>query len=312
MTDGGEPSRTALEPGDAGTGGRCAPDDGPANAPDGLRNVRLLVAYDGTDFRGLAESDGVRTVMGELRAAFERMARRPLRLTAAGRTDAGVHGWGQVVTGRVPADLDLDRVRNGLNGMCGPEIAVRSVDWVDDDVDARFSATSRAYRYDVWNDPAPHPASARTTWHVRHALDVDAMNEAATHLLGEHDFASFCRRAKVADGEPEKSTVRIVATARWRRVGLDGVAAADVSPLLRFEIAASSFCHQMVRSIVGTLVEVGGGSRPPGSIPATLAARDRAAAGRVAPPTGLTLWHVDYTGRRWDDPARPEPRPPLS
>ena len=303
MTDGTEPSRTALEPGTAGTGGRSASGDDRTDRlrrDDGLRNVRLLVAYDGTDFRGLAESDGVRTVMGELRTALERMTRRPLRLVAAGRTDAGVHGWGQVVTGRLPDHLDLARVRNGLNGMCGPEIAVREVEWADDELDARFSATGRAYRYDVWNDPVPHPSLARTTWHVRHPLDLGAMNEAATALRGEHDFASFCRRAKVAEGEPEKSTVRILTSAHWRRVALDGVADDHDSPLLRFEIAASSFCHQMVRSIVGTLVEVGGGSRPTDSIGATLAARDRSSAGRVAPPTGLTLWHVDYSGRRWD------------
>ena len=267
--------------------------------PD-ARNLRLVVAYDGTDFHGFAESDAVRTVMGELRAALERMARTSLELTAAGRTDAGVHGWGQVVTGRFPADLDPERIRNGVNGMCGPEIAVRSAEWVDDTFDARFSATSRAYRYDVWNAAAPHPSLARTTWHVRHALDVGAMNGAAVDLAGEHDFTSFCRRAKPMEGRPERSMVRIVERAVWRRVALDGVADADSSPLLRFEIAASSFCHQMVRSITGTLVEVGSGRRAADSMPSTLAAFDRAAAGRVAPPTGLTLWHVGYDGSRWD------------
>lgn len=273
------------------------------------RNLRLVVAYDGTDFRGFAESDGVRTVMGELRVALERMARVPLELTAAGRTDAGVHGWGQVVTGRVPASLDPARLLQGLNGMCGPEIAVRSAEWADDEFDARFSATSRAYRYDVWNALVHHPSLARTTWHVRHPLDVDAMNAAAAHLVGEHDFTSFCRRPKVGDDRPEPSMVRIVQRAEWHRVALDGVADAsqELPSLLRFEIAASSFCHQMVRSTVGTLVEVGGGRRSPESIPETLAAHDRAAAGRVAPPTGLTLWHVGYDGTRWDEERRAEP-----
>lgn len=278
------------------------------------RNLRLVVAYDGTDFRGFAESEGVRTVMGELRSALERMVRAPLDLTAAGRTDAGVHGWGQVVTGRVPASLEPARLQQGVNGMCGPEIAVRTAEWADDGFDARFSATSRAYRYDVWNAPVHHPALARTSWHIRHPLDVGAMNAAAGHLLGEHDFTSFCRRAKVGDGRPEPSMVRILQRAEWHGVALEGLdgnvhgAGAPVSALLRFEISATSFCHQMVRSIVGTLVDVGGGRRAADAIPAMLAARDRAAAGRVAPPTGLTLWHVGYDGVRWDadrhDPDR--------
>jgi tRNA pseudouridine38-40 synthase len=265
-----------------------------------MRNMVLVVAYDGTDFHGFAESGQVRTVMGELRAALERMSRVPLGLTAAGRTDAGVHGWGQVVTGLIPEDMDLDRIQNGVNGMCGPEIAVRSAAWADDHFDARFSATSRSYRYDVWNDTAPNPSLARTTWHVRHRLDLDAMNAAAAHLLGEHDFASFCRRVKVAEGDREKSTVRILEHAAWHRVGLDGIAPTETSPLVRFEIRATSFCHQMVRSIVGTLVEVGMGKRSVDSLPASLAALHRNAAGKVAPPTGLTLWHVGYDGARWD------------
>lgn len=288
------PERPGVRPfSDGATGGA-------ATGGAATRNLRLVVAYDGTDFHGVAESGDVRTVMGELRAALERMARGPLELTIAGRTDAGVHAWGQVVTGRFPASLDPERIRNGVNGMCGPEIAVRAADWVDDSFDARFSATSRSYRYDVWNASSPHPTLARTTWHVRPPLDVEAMDLAARHLVGEHDFASFCRRVKVADGEAEKSTVRIVTTAAWRRVALDGVAEAVDSPLVRFEVAASSFCHQMVRSIVGTLVEVGAGRRDPGSLPDTLAALDRNAAGKVAPPTGLTLWEVGYDGVRWD------------
>lgn len=260
----------------------------------------LVVAYDGTDFRGFAESDGVRTVMGDLRVAAERVARVPLDLTAAGRTDAGVHGWGQVVTGRLPADLDPARVQHSINRMCAPNISVRAAEWAAEDFDARFSATSRSYRYDVWSDPNPHPSLARVTWHVRQPLDVEAMNAAGEMLLGEHDFASFCRRAKVGEGHPEKSMVRILQRAQWHRVGLEGVASGQPSPLIRFEIAASSFCHQMVRSVVGTLVEVGMGKRRADSLADTLAALDRASAGKVAPPTGLTLWHVGYDGVRWD------------
>lgn len=251
----------------------------------------MLVAYDGTDFHGFAEAVGVRTIMGDLRDALQRVARCELDLTAAGRTDAGVHGWGQVVTGRFPDTADLDRLRQSVNKMCAPAIAIRSIDWCADDLSARFSATSRAYRYDIWNHEVPNPLVARHTWHVPEPLDIDRMNQAAAHLLGQHDFASFCRRPKVGEGRPEKSLVRIVQRAQWSVVD---------EPLVRFDVAATSFCHQMVRSFVGTLVDVGRGKRAADSIPATLAALDRHAAGPVAPPTGLTLWNVDFTGVRWD------------
>lgn len=258
-------------------------------------NVRLTVAYDGTDFRGFAESEGVRTVAGELRRAIETVVRAPVVLTGAGRTDAGVHAWGQVVSALLPADADLDRLARSVNALCAPDIAVRDVARVPEEFSARFSATARSYRYSIWNDPAPNPLLARTTWHVPAALDVDAMNRGADHLVGEHDFSSFCRRPKPADGG-EASLVRRVVHARWEV----GDAAPWGERVVRFDIAASSFCHQMVRSIVGTLVDVGRGRRSADSVPATLAARDRAHAGGVAPPTGLVLLGVDYSGERWD------------
>jgi len=260
------------------------------------RNLRLTVAYDGTDFRGFAESDGVRTVLGELRRAVETVVRRPVELTGAGRTDAGVHGWGQVISGELPATVDLGRLVRSVNALCGPDISVRDAAWAEATFSARFSATSRTYRYQIWNTGSGNPLLARSAWHVPHTLDLVAMNAAAEHLLGEHDFSSFCRRPKPAPGFGEPSLVRHLRTAIWSLVDEDQWEAS----LLRFEISASSFCHQMVRSIVGTLVEVGSGRRPSGSIPATLSARDRNAAGQVAPPTGLVLWSVGYDGSRWD------------
>lgn len=259
-----------------------------------MRIAGLLVAYDGTDFHGFAESDGVRTVLGVLRASLERIVRRPVEPTGAGRTDRGVHAWGQVVSVPLPDDTDLDRVAHSINRMCGPSIAIRSAWWAADDFSARFSATGRTYRYDVWNSPVPHPFLARTTWHVPQELDVRAMNTAAAALVGDHDFSSFCRRPRSAAGRPEPTMVRHLVDARWSEPAVDD------GRLLRFEITATSFCHQMVRSIVGTLVDVGLHRRPADSIAGVLTARDRNAAGRVAPPTGLMLWSVDYSGRRWD------------
>ena len=260
------------------------------------RNLRLTVAYDGSDFHGFAESDGVRTVLGELRRAVETVVRCPVELTGAGRTDAGVHGWGQVVSGELPATTDPGRLERSVNGLCAPDISVRDAAWADPSFSARLSATGRTYRYLVWNDSAPNPLRLRTTWHVPLSLDFDAMNLAAGSLIGEHDFSSFCRRPRPGPGFAESGLSRHLHRASWT---YDDIEQWGTS-LLRFEITASSFCHQMVRSIVGTLVDVGLGRRAADSIPATLAAHDRNAAGQVAPPTGLVLWSVDYSGKRWD------------
>jgi tRNA pseudouridine38-40 synthase len=250
------------------------------------RRVRLVVAYDGTPFHGFAANTGVRTVMGDLSAAIETVIRHPVKLTGAGRTDAGVHAWGQVVSGDLPAGTDLDDLTRRLNKLCAPAIAVRSAEWTTNDFDARFSARWREYHYDVWNASSPNPLLAGRAWFVPQALARWAMEAACDPLIGEHDFTSFCRRPKVDEGEPEPSMVRRVLTARWVDVDGDG--------LLRFEIRANAFCHQMVRSIVGTLVDVGLHRASPGDIRGILLARDREAAGQVAPPNGLVLWSVGY------------------
>jgi len=257
-----------------------------------VRRVRCVVAYRGTDFRGFAPNYGVRTVMRELLTAASKVVRQPVEFSMSGRTDAGVHAWGQVVSGDLPGDTDLDDLRRRVNKMCAPEIAIRSIEWAAADFDARFSATSRRYRYHVWNDPAPNPLLCDLTWHVHRPLDLDAMRAASEPLLGEHDFASFCRKPKMPDGMEPASLVRVLHEATWSRV--------DDSPMLRFEIAGSAFCHQMVRSIVGTMVDIGIGRIHHSKMAGILEARSRDAAGGVAPPSGLVLWEVGYDGRRWD------------
>lgn len=267
---------------------------GAAAEPPTTRRMRFVVAYDGASFHGFAPNPGVRTVLGDLTDALERIARVPLEPVGAGRTDAGVHGWGQVVTVDVPAHLDPDDLRRRLDKLCGPEIAVREAGWVSADFHARFSATSRTYRYHVWNDRSPNPLLRHQAWHVPRPLRLWALRAAADPLIGEHDFASFCRTPPPRpDGSPA-STVRRLLRAEWARV--------DDSPLLRLEISATAFCHQMVRSIVGTMVDVGLGKRTPADVAVALAARDRAAAPTVAPPHGLVLHEVGYDGERWDAP----------
>jgi tRNA pseudouridine38-40 synthase len=251
-----------------------------------LVRLRLTVAYDGTDFHGFAANAGVVTVAGTLSEALSRVLGGPVELACAGRTDAGVHAWGQVVSFDAPAEgLDLDALARAVNHQCGSTIVVREAAVAEPDFHARFSAVSRRYRYTVDNRRAPDPFTRRFTWHVETPLDLERMRLGCDPLIGSHDFSSFCRAPKVAEGQPPASLVRRVVEARWVAAG-DGV--------LRFEIEANAFCHQMVRSLVGTLVDLGLGRRSPGEVTGMLRAGDRHAAGQVAPPRGLCLWQVTY------------------
>jgi tRNA pseudouridine38-40 synthase len=249
--------------------------------------VRLVVAYYGGPFHGFAVNAGVRTVGGVLTDAIGTVVGHPVDLTCAGRTDKGVHARAQVVTFDAAADrVDLPALQRSVNKMCGPAIAVSDAAVVDDRFDARFSATARRYRYRIVNRPDPDPFLAPFAWHVADPLSLPAMVLACDALIGEHDFSAFCRRPKRRDGEPA-SLVRRVTEAGWVDEG-DGI--------LRFEIEASSFCHQMVRSVVGTLVDVGRGRRRPGELLGTIRSGDRSQAGDLAPPQGLVLWTVRYPG----------------
>lgn len=248
--------------------------------------VRLDLAYDGSGFRGFWPNEGVRTVGGVLAEALGRVLGHSTEMTVAGRTDAGVHAAGQVVTFDVEDPTpDLDRLQQSVNKLCGPELVVTAASVVDPGFDARHSAVARHYRYTVVNRPVPDPFRATTAWHVTDPLDLRAMHLARDPLIGEHDFSSFCRRPKAPDGEPPASLVRRVLDASWHDLG-DGV--------LRFDISANAFCHQMVRSVVGTMVDAGRGRLTAGDVMGIIRARDRQAAGQPAPPHGLCLWRVDY------------------
>jgi tRNA pseudouridine38-40 synthase len=253
---------------------------------DALVRIRVDLSYDGSGFHGFAENRDVETVGGRLRAALERVLRHPVELTCAGRTDAGVHARGQVVSFDTTVEPEPERWRDSLNGLLGPRIVVRDVRVADPDFDARFSARSRTYRYTVLNRPVPDPFLAATAWWVPEPLDLTALAEACPPLLGEHDFSSFCRRPR---GRSEVSLVRRVLAAGWRELPSE-----DGPGLLGFEISSSSFCHQMVRSVVGLLVDVGRGRRTPADVAAAIAARDRSRVAQLAPPHGLVLWEVGY------------------
>jgi len=256
-----------------------------APAVEARTRVRMVVAYDGTGFKGFAaQGPGVRTVAGVLEEAAQKVLGHPVKVTCAGRTDAGVRAWGQVVhfdSSRETEDLDLAGLQRSLNRMLKTSVVVRAVNVAPSDFDARFSAVARRYRYTVVNTPTPDPFRASTAWHVKQPLDLRAMLAACDPFLGEHDFSSFCKKPD----DPARTMVRKVHDATWHDLG-EGV--------LRFDIEAQSFCHQMVRSIVGTIVDVGLGKLKAGDITWILRAKDRQFAGPVAPAHGLCLWEVLY------------------
>ncbi|MEE2631604.1 MAG: tRNA pseudouridine(38-40) synthase TruA [Actinomycetota bacterium] len=252
--------------------------------------VRGIVAYDGAPFHGFAANLGVPTVAASLDAALSRALRVPVSVTCAGRTDRGVHAVGQVISFDAPDEADLARVRRSVNRQCRPSVVVTTLDRAPDDFDARFSAIGRTYRYRILNRLDADPFTSPLAWHVPGRLDVDAMEAAAALLVGLHDFISFCRLPTVRSDGTMPTLVRRITGASWRWLdpGLSGIG------LLEFEVSASAFCHQMVRTMVGTLVDVGSGRLTVDSIPEILAARDRRASGEPAPPWGLTFWSVAY------------------
>ena len=246
----------------------------------GLVRLRLDVAYDGTEFSGWARQPGLRTVEETLARALSTAVRLPdvPTLTVAGRTDAGVHATGQVAHVDVPEASDLETLPRRLAGLLPGEIVVRRITVAAPGFDARFSATARRYRYRVTDLP-PDPLRRKDTLAWPRALDAPAMDEAAGGLVGEHDFAAYCRPREGA------TTVRTLRRIRVERE-LDGVVVATVE--------ADAFCHNQVRSMMGALLAVGEGRRPTSWPAEVLSAGVRDSAVTVAPPHGLTLVHVDY------------------
>jgi tRNA pseudouridine38-40 synthase len=247
--------------------------------------VRLDLGYDGTDFSGWAKQPGRRTVEGVLDDALKTVFGLdvPPGLTVAGRTDAGVHARGQVAHSDLPSISwaeHRERALHRLRGVLPADVRVTSAADAPDGFDARFSATSRRYSYQLSDDPnGVDPTRRRAVvWH-RRPLDVDAMNTAAALLLGEHDFAAFCKRREGA------STVRTLRRFEWVRAD-DGVLSATV--------VADAFCHNMVRSLVGACVAVGEERHEATWVSAVLEVRERSSAVKVMAPHGLTLDEVTY------------------
>lgn len=256
------------------------------------RTLVLEVAYNGTAYSGFAKQKDQRlaTVQGELEHALATYFRHPVETVCAGRTDAGVHALGQVVSCQLEqAELDAtnpSRLIISLNALTPDDIAIKDARFDRPDFSARFDAVSREYRYRIVTGPVPPLFLRDFAWWRRRELDIDAMRQAAAHLIGEHDFKSFCK-AQSAEGKTTMRRVNEIEILAEEQLG---------EQCLVIRIVGNAFLHSMVRTIVGTLVQVGNGNREAAWVADVLAARDRAAAGETAPACGLTFWKVEYEG----------------
>ena len=254
----------------------------------------IQLGYRGGDFAGYAEQPGQRTVAGELRRALETALRRPVELTCAGRTDAGVHALAQYVSLPVSSEelSTASRLQRALTALTPDDIAIRGLYRAEQGFSARFDAQARAYRYRIACGDAACPVLGwGHVWWLRSAsaLDADAMHEAAQCLLGEHDFRSFCKvssaEAILADGRSTSRFLSKVSVSRCIELGEE---------LVAIDVVGNAFLHNMVRAISGSLVEVGLGRRDASWLAQALEAKSRNAAGQTAPACGLTLERVDY------------------
>jgi tRNA pseudouridine38-40 synthase len=242
--------------------------------------VKLVLEYDGTRYVGWQVQPNGPSIQAEVERALGALHKAPRRVTAAGRTDAGVHARGQVVSFPEDRPLPLAAYVKGMNALLPEDVAVRGASIEPDGFDARRSARGKRYRYAIENVPTRAPLGRLQAWQLFGPLDVAAMRAAAAHLVGRHDFAAF----QAADCACDHAVREV------RRLDVLGEAGGRIE--LVFE--ATAFVKHMVRNVVGTLVEVGQGKRAPGSLPALLASRDRRAAGPTAPPQGLCLEEVFY------------------
>jgi len=243
-------------------------------------NVKLIVEYNGRGFHGWQKQPNLKTVQSELERVLKIIVRSPMGpLHAAGRTDAGVHARGQVVTFRVDDPPELWRIANGVSHLMKGELAVISAEIVPDDFHPGISSTHKQYSYRILNRPTPAVLESHLMWHIAHRLDMELMQQQLSALIGEHDFSSFRDSSCTA-----KTPVKTIYNAHLTSTG-------DV---ITFTVVGSGFLKQMVRNIVGTLTDIGRGRLLDRTVQQVLEARDRRVAGVTAPAHGLTMDWVSY------------------
>ncbi len=246
-----------------------------------LRRIKLTVAYDGTAYAGWQVQPNGTTIQEVMEGVFSRILQEPVRLRAAGRTDAGVHAREQVVDFADAGVRDIETIVHGGNALLPPDIRILSASVAPETFDARRHATEKEYRYFLYLSPVDSPFLSRYAWHIEKPLDLDAVREGLAHLVGEHDFTSFR-----GQGCNAISPVRTVFRA--------DVGKHDVPGLFSIDVAGAGFLRHMVRNIVGTVINAGKGKHSADHVGEILRARDRTAAGVNAPPHGLFLWRVSY------------------
>jgi tRNA pseudouridine38-40 synthase len=249
-----------------------------------VRHIRLVVEYDGTKLHGWQRQANSPTVQQHLEESLAQLLTHDVTVTGASRTDAGVHARGQVASFKTERTIPLHGIRRGLNSVLPEAIAVREATEVSDDFHARFSATSKHYRYTILTRPERAPRLRDRAWHVADPLDAFAMQAAARQLHGEHDFSAFR-----AAGCTAKTTTRRIHSIAITR---------SEPELLEIDVRGNAFLRGMVRILVGTLTEVGTGRRPAAQLLEILASKDRTQAGITAPAHGLELMEVRYDGAR--------------
>ena len=243
------------------------------------RTLKLTIAYDGTEYHGWQVQPNGMTIQEQLEVAALRFSGVHNPVSGSGRTDAGVHAWGQVASWSYAGELPGERIQAAFNSLLPADIAIRRVEEVVFPFHARKSARAKTYLYVIDNALVANPMLRRYAWHIRQPLNLEALRQATALLAGRHDFLSF----KAADGETVTS-LRTIFQARWCQRG----------PYLLFFVKGDGFLKNMVRIIVGTLVDIGRGKYPPQKMDAIITARNRAAAGMTAPAHGLVLRSVYY------------------
>ena len=244
-----------------------------------MRRIKLIVAYDGTDYCGWQIQPNGITVEEVLNRALSRLTGEEIRVIGASRTDAGVHARGNIAVLDTASTIPAERFAYAVNPLLPEDIVVVKSEEVPQDWHPRYQNSVKTYEYRILNREMPDPLKRKYTWHVSFPLDIDKMREAAEHLKGRHDFRSFCSVHTAV-----KSTVRTIYT-------LDIVKSGDE---IIIRISGNGFLYNMVRIIAGTLAEVGRGFRTPEDVRDLLTAKEREQAGATAPPQGLTLIRIEY------------------